>query len=333
MASALKQSFFLPIPTLTERNLPDQTGRVFVVTGGYAGVGEQLAQILYSRNGTVYIAGRSHDKATKAISSIKAAHASSTGRLEFLEVDLSNLTTIRIAAETFMASESRLDVLVQNAGVAITSSSTTIKGAQGHEIQMVTNCIGPYLLAQCLLPILKKTASTSPRGSVRVTWAGSLAVDLFSPSNGGMAFNTSTGSPEDHQTASPLNYGQSKAGNVYLATEFARRYNFKDTGIISNVWNPGNLKSDLQRHSPAVINMMTSVLLYKPVFGAYTELWAGWSEEAGKEEANGKYIWPWGRFGAYRADVEEATRLESQGGTGIAAKFWSWCEKECKPYV
>jgi retinol dehydrogenase-12 len=65
-------------------------------------------------------------------------------------------------------------------------------------------------------------------------------------------------------------------------------------------------------------------LVYKPVFGAYTELFAGWSEEAGKPENDAKYIVPWGRFGELRTDVKA-----SQDGV----KLWEWCERESKPYM
>ncbi len=88
---AFYQCFFIPKPTLTEQNLPDQSGRVFIITGGYAGCGKELAKIVYSKNGTVYVAGRSQGKADAAIEEIKKAHPSSDGRLEFLKVDLADL--------------------------------------------------------------------------------------------------------------------------------------------------------------------------------------------------------------------------------------------------
>lgn len=113
-----KQSFFLPKPPLTENNLPDQTGRVFIITGGYAGVGYELCKILYSRNGTIYVAGRSKDKADAAISRIQSAHPSSEGSLEFLNIDLGDLTKIKPAVENFLASQSRLDVLISECDLA-----------------------------------------------------------------------------------------------------------------------------------------------------------------------------------------------------------------------
>lgn len=71
LARFWKQSYFIPAPELTETTLPDQSGRVFIVTGGYAGCGYELCKILYQRNGVVYVAGRSQTKAEGAIEMIK----------------------------------------------------------------------------------------------------------------------------------------------------------------------------------------------------------------------------------------------------------------------
>lgn len=90
-----------------------------MISGGYAGIGFQLAQILYRSNATVYIVGRSRDKARAAIADIEAATTTNTtGALKFLELDLADTSTIRPAVSSFLASEERLDVLVNNAGVS-----------------------------------------------------------------------------------------------------------------------------------------------------------------------------------------------------------------------
>ena len=112
-----QQSFFIPAPTLTENNLPDQHGKVAIVTGSNTGVGFQLAQILYKRNATVYIAARTESRALDAIKRIKQAAPESQGTLHFLKLDLSDLPTIKASADEFMSKESRLDKLIQNAGM------------------------------------------------------------------------------------------------------------------------------------------------------------------------------------------------------------------------
>lgn len=314
----LRQCFFIPAPTFTEKNLPDQSGRVFIVTGGYAGVGKELCKILYQKNGTVYVAGRSPAKADAAIDEIKKAYPSSDGRLEFLQLDLADLPTIKASAEDFQKREQRLDVLTNNAGVMTPPLGS--KTAQQYELQMGTNCLGPYLFTQYLTPLLQKTAASSPPGSVRVTWAASLATSFSPP--GGVTWDEKTGGAQVHNNRGK-DYAQTKACNVLLSKEYQARYG-KD-GIISNAWNPGNLQSELQRHQTWIEGVITNAFVYPTVYGGYTELFAGWSEEAGKEENRSKYVGPWGRFVVLRKDIDE--NLEG------ARRFWAWCEKETAQYA
>ena len=99
------------------------------MTGGYSGVGLELCQILYEHNATVYVAGRSQLKASNAIFNIKGASPKSSGRLEFLSIDLMDLSTIKSSVEAFLAQQERLDVLVNNAGVSrILKGPTTFTG-------------------------------------------------------------------------------------------------------------------------------------------------------------------------------------------------------------
>lgn len=314
---AIWQCFRIPAPTFTDANLPSQAGRVFIVTGGYAGVGKELSQMLYAHHGTVYIAGRSKDKADAAIAAIKANTPSSDGRLEFLQLDLADLPTIKASAEDFLRREQRLDVLTNNAGVMTPPVGS--KTEQGYELQWGTNVMGPWLFTHFLTPLLAKTAASSPAGSVRVTWAASLAT-MFSP-KGGVAWDKNEG-PKIHGNP-PVDYAQTKAANAMLALEWTARN--AGNGVVSNAWNPGNLTSELQRHQKGIEKMVTKLLVYPTIFGGYTELFAGWSEEAGKPENAGKYIGPWGRFVILREDV----RSNKEG----QKKIWDWCEKETKNYM
>jgi retinol dehydrogenase-12 len=250
--NVLNQSFFIPKPALTEKTLPDQSNKVFtravhgnaifphqnhspikvfIVTGGYLGVGYELVKILYSKNGIVYIAGRNERKGADAIAHLKQEYPDTTGRVEFLQLDLSDLSTIKNSALDFMSKERRLDVLTNNAGIGTPPSGSI--DAQNHELQLGTNCLGPFLFTQLLLPLLQKTTAVSPLGSVRVTWAGSLTTEVYAPRGGiVMAEDGTPVVPQDQKS----NYGQSKVGNVFIASEFARRYG--GDGIVSVVSLP-----------------------------------------------------------------------------------------------
>ena len=269
MGNAISQSYFPQNAPLTEKNCPDQSNprRVHLVTGGYGGVGYELSLILYRAGATVWIAGRSESKGNDALSSIKAAAPDSKGSLHFLKVDLSDLPTIAPAAKEFLThSNGVLHVLHNNAGVMIPPSGSI--SAQGHELQMATNCLGPFLLTKLLTPALRNTAKGeaakgNPEGGVRVTWAGSLGIE-FSPS-GGIAFP-----PAKEGGAEPVapkvslqgwSYTQSKAGNLFLAIELARREREEsaldwESEVRHVAFNPGNLSSGLQRHAGYVESFM-----------------------------------------------------------------------------
>ncbi|KAI9742775.1 MAG: hypothetical protein M1818_003504 [Claussenomyces sp. TS43310] len=312
-----------PKPTLTEQNLSNQAGKVFIVTGSSSGVGKELARILYSHDAKVYVAARSEEKATRAIDEIKAAFPESKGSLIYLHLDLDDLTTIKKSAEEFLAREDKLDVLWNNAGVMIPPQGSKTK--QGYELQLGTNCVAPFLFTKLLTPLLVKTAKSAPAGSVRVVWTASSATELMSPNNG-LEFDNFD---YKREKAPFFKYGTSKAGNYYHGTEYAKRY-AKD-GIVSVALNPGNLLTDLQRHISGLQLMVMKTFLYHPRFGAYTELFAGLSPDVTLAKT-GSWIQPWGRFDGIRSDLAAGAKSESEGGTGYAKKFWEWTEEQIKPY-
>lgn len=128
MTIAIDQAF-PPAPRFTEKHIPDLTGKVAIVTGSSSGVGLQTVAILYSKNATVYLAARSSDKAAKAITAIKnsAECTGSRGILKFLSLDLSDLGSIKASAQEFLRQETRLDILIHNAGVMRPPAGSTTK--------------------------------------------------------------------------------------------------------------------------------------------------------------------------------------------------------------
>ena len=235
LRASVSESFWIPSPPLTEKNLPNQTGRVYLISGSNTGVGYQVASILYSQHAKVYIAARSESKALAAIDSMKKEHPNSHGKLEYLHLNLSDLTTIKASAEDFLAREDKLHWLDNNAGVMTPQKGS--KGAQGIDLTYQTNILGPFLFTKLLLPILKRTADHEPRGSVRVSWAGSIAVVLVSP-KGGMAWKKSHDGEETlDDSNNEITYGVSKAANYFFATEFGKRFGDRD-GVLHNVSPP-----------------------------------------------------------------------------------------------
>lgn len=115
---------FPPCAKFTPSDLPDQTGKVHIVTGGSSGVGFELVKVLYCKNATVYVAARKGSKLDNTVKSLREACPQSHGRIEPMAIDLGDLPTVRAAAEMFLAKEARLDVLIHNAGVMRTPTGS-----------------------------------------------------------------------------------------------------------------------------------------------------------------------------------------------------------------
>jgi retinol dehydrogenase-12 len=270
----------------------------------------------------VYITGRSIEKADEAIADMKAAFPNSNGDLIFLYLDFNDLATVKKSAENFLSRETRLDVLWNNAGIMVPPQESKTK--QGYEQQLGVNCLAPFLFTQLLTPLLIETAKTAPPDSVRVVWVSSSAISRAPP--GGVDIHNM----DYHVDASAwTKYGISKAGNYYHGTEYAKLH--RNDGIISISLHPGYLKTGLQKHMPLWQRFAITMLLYPPIYGAYTELFAGLSPDVNMEKT-GAWIQPWGRFDNQRIDLENGSKSKAEGGTGIAEEFWKWSEEQIKQY-
>lgn len=325
LSSQLSQ-FFPPSPAFTEKDIPFQKGKVFLVTGGTSGIGFELAKILYARGGTVYITGRTDEKAKKAVQDIQASVGERDGQIDYIILNLDDLASIKESAETFMAKESKLDVLWNNAGVAQPPVGALSK--QGFELQLATNCLGPFLFTQMLIPLLDAAVALngpSFPGAVRVVWLSSQVAELSSPLDG-IVMTELRNTPQDNAR----NYQNSKVGGWFLSTEFARRYG-DERGIVSVAMNPGAANTNLLRNS-RWSKILRWPLLYNPNLAALTELYAGLSPDINLEN-NGCYVIPWGRIHTTVAPhLRDAMRVKDVGGTGKAEQFWEFCQDKTKGY-
>ncbi|KAG4440237.1 hypothetical protein IFR05_004256 [Cadophora sp. M221] len=324
MASAFHQ-LFPGKPTFIENDIPNQSGKKFMVTGGNAGLGYELVKILYAKGATVYIASRSKSKVEDAIKCIISEATTKTpGKIKPLIIDLSDLTAIKPAVEQFASQENKLDVLWNNA--RIRSAPVSSETRQGYELLMGTNALGPYLLTKLLLPYIQVATKTAQPNTVRIIWAGSPAVETNVP-EGGMT-DEDLSSPSKDQLQ---NYGISKVVNWFLASEYSNR--FSKDGIVSVAQNPGNLKTAIWDSAPKWAQIVMSITMHPPIYGAYSSLWAGLSDGITVADG-GRYGVPWGKWHpAPKKDILDSLKEEKDGGSGMAGRFWDWREKETKAYA
>lgn len=224
------------------------------------------------------------------MAAIRDVQPASTGSLVFLPLDLADLPAVKASAQRFLDAESRLDVLFNNAGVMLPAAGA--RTAQGYDLQQGVNNVGPFLLTKLLTPVLTATAKKAEPGSVRVVWVSSSAAEMIPiVPTGGVDMDEIDKRTEKSNFAC---YALSKAGNYLHGVEYAKRYT-GSAGILSVPLNPGNLDSELWRTQGwLAAKFLRTFVLHAPVYGAYTELFAGLSPDVTAEKSG-----EWGKFNSY----------------------------------
>jgi len=303
--------------SFTEDAVPDQTGKVVIVTGGNSGIGKETCRVLLAKGAKVYLAARSKDKAEEAINDIKKA----TGKegIVFLPLDLQDLSSVKAATQIFLANEEQLHQLYNNAGIMAVPYGVT---KDGYESQFGTNVVGHFALTKLLLPILESTASKTPPGSVRVINLSSGMHGSVPP--GGIAFDDLHLTNGSYWNVEWKRYGQAKLGNILFSNELARRYGSK--GIYSLSIHPGVVRTNLmsgtsmsQSWIGSFFGNLASRFFVSPAYGCLTQLYAGTSPEVVEKNLNGSYFVPYGKVQAPSAYGQSAE---------LGSKLWDYLEKE-----
>ncbi|KAJ7927986.1 hypothetical protein B0H13DRAFT_2229089 [Mycena leptocephala] len=299
--SAVSQSL-PPKSKFSVTDIPDLTGQVNTTA---ASVGKETVKALLQHGAKVYIAGRSEEKGKAAIEDLK----SQTGKeAELLLLDLADLHSIKRAATEFTEKETQLHVLFNNGYGSLIPPVDQLT-TQNFDLQFGTNVLGHFYFTKLLLPTLLETAKTAK--VARVINTSSLASYGVS----GIDFNTVKDSPARKKAGPGKLYGQSKLGNVVFSNELYRRY--ADQGIVSVALNPGNLKTELQRHVGGFVRSIMNLTLYPVPYGALTQLWAGTTEEG--KTLGGKYLIPWARVGKANPAGEDPA---------VGKELWTWLEEQ-----
>jgi NAD(P)-dependent dehydrogenase (short-subunit alcohol dehydrogenase family) len=210
-----------PVPTgWGEANVPSQQGRTAVVTGANAGLGFEAARVLSAKGAKVILACRNQRKGEEAINRLRAANPAADVILE--QLDTSDLASVRAFAERIRAGHSRIDLLINNAGIMATPQATS---KDGFEMQLATNHLGHFALAGLLLPLMQGVPGS------RIVPVGSLAAR-----SGTIDFDDLMGEGEYQAWKA---YNQSKLANVMFGLELQRRLKLAGAATIAAMAHPG----------------------------------------------------------------------------------------------
>jgi len=248
----------------TAANIPDQTGRTVIVTGGNSGIGAVTARELARAGARVIIACRNTSKGTEAA-------ASMPGTVEVAELDLADLSSIR----SFASGVSSVDVLINNAGVMALPLRRT---ADGFEMQIGTNHLGHFALTGLLVDRLTDRVVTVSSGAHRI---GRIRLDDLNWEHG--------------RYQRWLAYGQSKLANLLFTYELARRLTAAGSLVRALAAHPGYASTNLQSHTESfqdhIMSLGNRLIAQSPAMGALPTLFA-----ATEDLPSPTYIGPDGLF-------------------------------------
>lgn len=277
------------------------TGKVVVVTGANTGLGFETALSLFQQGAKVIVACRSEEKGLNAIDKMNAI--GDGGELVYRQLDLSSLASVLDFATKLKADESRLDLLVNNAGVMIPPASKT---ADGFELQMGVNFVGHFALTGHLYELLESTN-------------GSRVVTLSSIAHRNASINFENFRLEAEYEPW-REYGQSKLADIILMLEFHKRLQLKGSQLSSLAAHPGFSKTDLQKNMDE--KMLDSLELMTAKEGAQPTLTACLSEDA----KSGQY---WGPGGPNETSGKPAlAKIDSAAlDEEVNNALWNWAQE------
>ncbi len=244
----------------------------------------------------IWLAARSRERGEGARARI--AESSGNGDVHVGICDLSELESVRQFSKLITEKASRLDVLVNNAGVL---SDRRVLSADGIELTLATNVVGPFLLTNLLMPLLEKSAPAR----------------IINVSSGGMY--TQRIKVDDLQSEygvydGPKVYARTKRAQVILTELWAQR--LADTGVVVHAMHPGWADTPGVRSSLPRFHSATRPLLRTPAEGADTIVWLGAAAEPGR--SSGQFWHDRRRRPTHLLPWTRETRLERE-------RLWEQC--------
>lgn len=212
-------------------DIPDLTGKTIIVTGGNSGLGFEAVKALATKNAQVTIACRNLQKGNEA--KLQIAKLQPNAKISVMELDLASLFSINKFAKEFSEKHSKLDILINNAGIMMVPYSLT---KDGFESQMGTNHLGHFALTGLLLDLLKKTPKS------RVVNVSSIAHKNAKIDFENLLFENGKG-------YSPIKaYSRTKLSNLLFTYELQRYFEVNNIDCIALAAHPGVAVTNLANH-------------------------------------------------------------------------------------
>ncbi len=256
----------------TVEDIPDQTGRVAVVTGANTGLGLETARALARRGAAVTLAVRNLDKGRAAIDDVRGDVPDA--EVELQELDLASLDSIREAAAEIGRRRGRVDLLINNAGVMYTPRQQT---ADGFEMQFGTNHLGHFAFTGQLLEHLLEVEGS------RIVTVSSVGHRIRSH----IDFDDLQAERRYNRVAA---YGRSKLANLLFTYALQRRLEAATAETVALAAHPGGSDTELGRHMPGMrlLQPLTRLLAQSAAMGALPSLRAATDPAA----EGGQYFGP-----------------------------------------
>lgn len=286
--------------------LPDLTGKVYVITGANSGLGFETAKYLGKAGADIVMVSRSLEKAESAR---KEFASQIKGNVDLIQMDLSDLTSVRKAAETVRERYSKIDGLINNAGVMQTPQ---VKTVDGFDLQMASNHLGHFLWAGLLLDLVEAAEGRIVVISSIIHKYKALDLDDFM---------------SDKKYSPTGAYGQSKLANLMFAFELDRRLAASSSKAICIACHPGFSNTHLVSTGPKglfklMYKLISPLMAQPPQNGAIPTVLAA----AGIEAKRGGYYGPQ-RMSEARGPVGDATVADHALDQVKQAELWDVSEK------
>ncbi|WP_101926714.1 MULTISPECIES: oxidoreductase [Luteimonas] len=292
-----------PDPDWSLGDMPSQSGRVVLVTGGSSGIGYESAKALAASGAQVIIASRDAKRGAEAIASIREATPGADVRFEPL--DLAELASVRALGDRLNATLPRLDTLINNAGIMEPPQRGV--SPDGFEMQFAVNYLGHFALTEALLPLLQQ--SDAPRVVTQSSIAARLGALHFDDLQFARAYD-----PGDA-------YQQSKLACLMFARELQRNSDAAGWGLTSIASHPGVSRTNLQANNGPVRRALGRVILQDASRGALPTLYAATAPDA----QGGAYYGPTG-FMEMRGPLGFAALPDAAADADASTRLWEISE-------